>query len=171
MLDKKTGGTNSSKYCYSVWLRHYTKVFQTLMRDLTGSHIAELGPGDSLGTGIAALFSGCKTYTAIDAVQHFNTEANLAALHDIHELFQQEHPIPGPDEFPLVKPLLDTYAFPDFLPPNSKHISIEYKEKIIHTLKKFNHSSSPISFLPARSIGDHNNASKFDLIFSQAVLE
>lgn len=142
-----------------------------MKRDLTGSHIAELGPGDSFGTGIAALFSGCKTYTAIDAVQHFNTEANLAALHDIHELFQQEHPIPGPDEFPLVKPLLATYAFPGFLIPNSKNFSIEYKERITQFLKNFNHASSLISFLPAHSISDHNSASKFDLIFSQAVLE
>jgi hypothetical protein len=171
LLDKKTGGNNSAKYCYSVWLRHYSKIFQTMKRDLPCSHVAELGPGDSLGAGIAALFSGCESYTAIDAVQHFNTETNLAVLHDIYELFQLKHPIPGPDEFPLVKPLITTYAFPSFHISNSKHISVEYKKKIIKTLKNFNQSSSPISFLPAHSIESHNNASKFDLIFSQAVLE
>jgi hypothetical protein len=165
LLDKKPVGPTRQNTVIQYGFGTTQKIFQMMKRDLTGSLLPELGPGDSFGTGIAALFSGCKTYTAIDAVQHFNTEANLAALHDIHELFQQEHPIPGPDEFPLEKPLLATYAFPGFLIPNSKNFSIEYKERITQFLKNFNHASSLISFLPAHSISDHNSASKFDRHF------
>ena len=116
-------------------------------------------------------YSGCEAFTAIDAVQHFKKDANIAVLHDIHRLFRQKQPVPGQDEFPLVKPLLDTYAFPFFLTSNSKHITVEYKEEEAEALKDIDSSSSLISFLPAHSIGDHKNASKFDLVFSQAVLE
>lgn len=171
LLNKGTGGTGSAIYCYTVWLRHYIKIVQTLNTDLSGSHVAELGPGDSLGTGIAALLSGCETYTAIDAVEHFNADVNLAVLDKLCALFHQKHPVPGQDEFPLVKPILETYAFPSFLNSISKHLTKDRKKKITQALKGFNDSSSPISFMPADSIGRAKNDSTLDLIFSQAVLE
>ena len=170
-LNKKTGGTNAASYCYSVWLRHHSKIVQTLRINLAGSHIAELGPGDSLGVGIAALLSGCGSYTAIDTVQHFNTEINLAVLDELHWLFAQKSPIPNQDELPLVKPLLDNYSFPSFLNLNSSHLSQDRKAKIAASLKYINHQSSLISFLPAESTENFNNNSFFDLILSQAALE
>ena len=64
-----TGGTVSARDCYSVWLRHLT----TAMTHGLKEHprvVAELGPGDSLGTGIAALLTGAERLCAFDVVRY-----------------------------------------------------------------------------------------------------
>jgi len=53
----RTTGTASARYCYSVWLRHLVMAFQNGLRTFPET-IVELGPGPSLGTGLASLISG-----------------------------------------------------------------------------------------------------------------
>ena len=102
---KNTDGTFSAKYCYSVWLRHL------IMAKNNGLNthpfvIAELGPGNSLGIGLAALISGAEKYYALDFVQHTNIEKNLEVFNDLVALFKKRADIPGDDEIPRVKPCL-----------------------------------------------------------------
>ena len=52
-----TGGSDSARYCYSVWLRHLRSLAPYGFR-VKGAHVGELGPGDSIGIGLAALLSG-----------------------------------------------------------------------------------------------------------------
>src|SRR2546426_12622447 len=54
-----TGGTNNPRYCYSVWLRHLVTLLPFGFQ-IKGARIAELGPGDSIGVGLAALLSGAE---------------------------------------------------------------------------------------------------------------
>lgn len=112
--NRRTGGTESARYCYSVWMRHLVKA-QTSGYSLagTGRTIAELGPGDSLGTGLAAMLSGFDKYFALDVKVHANAERNLAIFQELLHLFSERAPIPGEDEFPLVLPKLDDYSFPN----------------------------------------------------------
>jgi hypothetical protein len=58
LLPQRAGGTIDSRYCYSVWMRHL-KNWSIINSELP-KIVAELGPGDSLGTGFAALLSGYK---------------------------------------------------------------------------------------------------------------
>ncbi len=51
-----TGGTNSSNYCYSVYLRHLVLLYENGMQNLPKS-IVEIGPGDSLGIGLNAIIT------------------------------------------------------------------------------------------------------------------
>ena len=49
---KGTGGTNSARYCYTVWLRHFVIANKNGILLSTPKVIGELGPGDSIGIAI-----------------------------------------------------------------------------------------------------------------------
>ena len=63
-----TGGTSSARYCYSVWLRHLVMAYDSGLLQRPPATVAELGPGDSIGIGLAALLSGARKYHALDVV-------------------------------------------------------------------------------------------------------
>jgi hypothetical protein len=84
---RQTGGTNSAAYCYEVWLKHLTLLREGGMREVPET-LAELGPGDSLGVGLAAMLSGARRYYALDVVQFSNTEGNQRILDQLVALFR-----------------------------------------------------------------------------------
>jgi hypothetical protein len=73
-----SGDANSSRYCYSVWLRHLTTLYRYGFK-ITGARIGELGPGDSIGIGLAALLSGATGYVGLDIVP-FSAKADLKSI-------------------------------------------------------------------------------------------
>lgn len=110
-LARPTGGTDSARYCYSVWLRHLVRA------QAAGGHgvpraVAELGPGDSLGIGLAALLSGVESYYALDVHRYSSNEANLRIFDELVELFERREPIPSGDGFSRIRPPLEDYHFP-----------------------------------------------------------
>lgn len=111
MLPIAAGGTASARYCYAVWMRHLL-----LLTKFNGGEIpaqvAEIGPGDSLGVGLAALLSGAQSYFALEAIKYWNNDRNLKIFDELVALFQQKETIPGNDEFPLLKPVIDDHSFP-----------------------------------------------------------
>lgn len=72
----------------------------------------ELGPGESVGVGLAALMSGASRYFAIDVVKHASTGLNLRIFQELVELFKRGEDIPGDTEFPYMEPKLGKYTFP-----------------------------------------------------------
>ncbi len=108
---RKTGGTNNARYCYSVWLRHLMMAHENGINSLPVK-IAELGPGDSLGIGLAALISGAEKYYALDIVRYSNVACNLKIFDELVTLFKNRTPIPLEAEFPNIRPALTNYDFP-----------------------------------------------------------
>jgi hypothetical protein len=106
----RTGGSDSARYCYATWLRHLCKAGERGVAPVPDS-LAELGPGDSLGFGLAAILSGTNTYLAFDIVAYADSERNLRVLEELVDLFDRREPIPGESEFNRLVPL-DSYAFP-----------------------------------------------------------
>ncbi len=105
------GDTASARYCYSIWLRHLVLAYKNGLSEMPKT-IAELGPGHSIGVGIAALLSGVKKYHGLDLIRYSNAEINVGILHDLVDLFVNQAPIPDNEEFPLIEPRLDDYSFP-----------------------------------------------------------
>jgi methyltransferase family protein len=95
-----TGGTDSAHYSYGVWLKHLTLLWESGMRSIPGT-LAELGPGDSLGIGLAAMLCGVNRYFALDVVRHSSSEANLRILDELVALFESraERPTKGWPDF------------------------------------------------------------------------
>jgi hypothetical protein len=173
LLIKGTGGTDSARYCYSVWLRHL------VMANNNGFNpnpkiVAELGPGDSLGIGLAALISGCEKYFAFDVVEHANAESNLEIFDELVKLFKNRATIPGNDEFPKVKPCLDKYEFPaDILDENRLQYALEESrlERIRESITNLQRPDSPIQYKVPWYDANVLEKESVDMIYSQAVLE
>lgn len=101
----------SPRYCYSVWLRHLVMAADCGLRTDPAA-VAELGPGATQGTGIAALLSGAATYVSADVVDYGVEQQNEAVFEQLVGLFRDRVDIPGPDEFPKMLPALASYEFP-----------------------------------------------------------
>jgi len=170
---KGTGGTDTSRYCYSIWLRHLVMAKNNGLNAYP-KVVAELGPGDSLGIGLAALISGSEQYFAFDVVEHANTQRNLKIFDELVELFRNRTPIPGDDEFPVVKPSLSNYDFPvEIL--DEKRLSEALEEsrikRIRDSLANFHANNSLIQYKVPWYNENILEKESVDMIFSQAVLE
>jgi hypothetical protein len=64
-----TGGTDAAPYCYEVFLKHLTLTCAAGMPGVPAS-VGEIGPGDSLGIGLAALLAGSDRYYGLDVVPY-----------------------------------------------------------------------------------------------------
>lgn len=164
-----THGSDSSRYCYSVWLRHLV----TLSRfgfSIKGARVGELGPGDSIGIGLSSLLSGARQYVGLD-IFPFSTKADLGKIFDeLVQLFSGNEPIPGQKEFPSTRPRLESYEFPDHLieveDPDNRNSKI--REEIIGG--KIGTGGYVTYQAPWNSRSDIAE-NTLDLVFSQAVLE
>jgi hypothetical protein len=116
LTNRASGGTGSTRYCYSVWLRHLVRAHQAGL-PTAAACVAELGPGDSLGIGLAALLSGADRYLALDVKAHANVDTNLRVFDELVVLFRERAPIPDDTEFPAVQPKLTDYRFPAHVLP------------------------------------------------------
>lgn len=172
-LYKGTGGTDSAQYCYSIWLRHLVLARRGGMSDMPDV-VAELGPGDSLGVGLAALLSGVRRYVALDAVVHANSARNLQVLDGLVELFRQRAPIPGPGSLPGVSPVLDDYAFPAWALSEERFRWAQSEARIARMRAILAGEIAEPSLLdyraPWEQVGGADSAS-VDLLVSNAVLE
>lgn len=163
-----TGGTASPRYCYSVWLRHLVMLSQYGFR-ISDAEVGELGPGDSIGCGLASLLSGAKRYVGLDVVP-FATKTNSEEMFtELVRLYSCKEPIPNHHEFPHVRPRLMSYDFPASL-LDCKNVS-EKVEQIQTELRTGVTRGQFVEYLaPWTTLGVVGEVS-LDLIFSQAVLE
>ena len=173
LLSVGSGGSNSARYCYSVWLRHLVLAHKNGLnsKPLT---VAELGPGDSLGIGISALLTGSEQYFAFDAVPHTSNEINLKIFDELVVLFKNREPIPDQREFPNVKPLLDDYRFPhEILTDERLETALDSirLDKIRSSITSVNSASSCIQYKAPWHKDSITIPNSVDMILSQAVLE
>ena len=139
--------------------------------------IAELGPGCSLGTGLAALLCGSKKYYAFDIVEHANITENIKVFDELVSLFKKREKIPGKDEFPEIKPYLETYEFPaDILTEEMLETTLNVRriDAIRNALLNLGvtiNKDIQISYFVPWTHPEIIKKESVDMIFSQAVME
>ncbi len=169
----KTVTTNDSRYCYSVWLRHLKNF--SAFRIKIPQTVAELGPGDSLGTGLAALLSGSNHLFALDVSKTPDAANNLKIFDELAELFRNRSAIPDNNEYPRVRPYLTNYNFPsDIVSDDLLHISLDENrlKAIRNELSDINNPENIfVRFKISPPYSDMIESNTLDFVYSQAVLE
>jgi hypothetical protein len=94
LSERKTGGTASAEYCFQIWLRHLM-LATSVQLPADPEVVAELGPGDSLGTGVAALLTGASTYIAVDLIEYAASSKNAEMVDSVTDLLSRRTPVPG----------------------------------------------------------------------------
>ncbi len=168
-----SGGSFSSAYCYSVWLRHLhyllTEGFFQSVEEI--KNVAEIGPGDSLGIGLSALYTGATNYYAFDVIEHANLERNQEVSADLCRFFSQKKEIPNTHQQRNTCPKLPNYAFPeDHLPWNISDYESR-KEAISTALEKGASGGLSIKYVVPWFNTSSHDLPEMDLIMSQAVME
>jgi SAM-dependent methyltransferase len=168
-----SGGTDSPRYCYAVWLRHLVKLAECgVPTDFRT--VAELGPGDSLGIGLSAMLTGADRYFAFDLVSHSRTATNLRTLDALVPLFERCAPIPGQDEFREIGPDVGSSDFPGFIVDEQRRLSAIRPERVRAIREAIRTGSGDgVEFRYAAPWIDSSiiRADSIDLALSQAVLE
>lgn len=166
-----TGGTTDSRYCYSTWLRHLI-LLNKYKKDIP-SIVAELGPGDSLGTGIAALLCGCEKYIGLDVFTYGNAAHNVKIFDELVVLFNNKTPLPDDKEYPKAIPNLDNYDFPAHILTEeilTRSMTAERLAAIRKELSSPAPSNIFVNYFIPWQVADIKNES-IDFVFSQSVLQ
>ena len=172
--DARTGGTDNSRYCYAVWLRHLVLAHKLGFNHIN-SVVAELGPGESIGIGLAALLTGSRKYYALDVYKYWNTKRNLMIFDKLVDLLKNRTEIPNNDEFPMVQPVLDDYTFPLQILNEDVMKEMLSEERITELRSAIenmdNSASDQIKFFVPWEENTEIESGSLDYIFSQAVLQ
>jgi hypothetical protein len=168
-------GQTTGAYCYSAWLRHQV-VIAEVVPGFDPRTVVELGPGDSLGLGCAALLSGADRYIGLDVVAHADAEHDVKVLEELVPLFQKRAAIPNEKAFPNLLPKLSSYAFPKRLfADGGRRIRVDDArvESIRAALRNRSHvlyDDVPLGYLAPWDDWSVDSASA-DLVITQAVLQ
>ncbi|MCX6786158.1 MAG: class I SAM-dependent methyltransferase [Candidatus Komeilibacteria bacterium] len=167
-----------ARVSYSFWLRHLVALNELGLPTELQS-VAEIGPGDSLGIGLAAILTGASKHYAFDIIDRTeqHRRVNLEIFEELIKLFRSKSPIPDNTEFPKAKLLLRNYAFPDFLNEArlAKNLNpgrlAAISEAIIKGKSLTSTEEIEIKYIVSWDIDTKIEKGTVDIIFSDAVME
>ncbi len=173
----KARGTQSEPhagYYYGIWMKHLTILWESGCREIPDT-TAELGPGNYLGVGLAALLSGCNTYVGLDVVSYFKEEPILHLFEEMLKLFEDRTPcqIGG---WPNLEPYVDDRHFPSHILTDdllSVTLASDRLDRIREEIKNPGTGREGISFgyLAPWQERYHSLKGSVDLVLSHAVLQ
>lgn len=169
-IRRRGGGleTLSARYCYGVWLRHLVLADQQSLQTAPAV-VAELGPGGSLGVGMAALLTGSSRYIALDVRRHPRAGGNLDVFDELVSLLSANAPIPSTAEFPDLRPRLGFSAFPKSI-LSDERLGQALAPARIRRLREVVEADA-LEYVAPWDRADVIGAGSIDLIISQAVME
>jgi hypothetical protein len=171
MLNRSGGRTHAPRYCYSVLLRHLARLHAAGL-DTNFGTVAEIGPGRSIGTGLAALAAGAERYFGFD-IKDYGPQPDAGEMLDrIAALFADRVPPPGGEEFPTIKPVLDDPGFPAAALPDARLNAAIAPDRLDDLRNRLSDAdNSPVQYRAPWFDADIIEPGSVDWIFSQAVME
>ena len=153
---------SSAGYSYGQWAKHLT-VLHHLGMELPVA-MAEVGPGDSLGLGIAALLSGVRAYHAFDVAPFAVPKRDEAMVGEIAQRIDARQPVPA-NGWPVLKDLIGTDEFPvAAVGPRTAEPDVEAIRQAVRE------RTGPVRYV-APWPEDYEPGMRYDLIVSHSVLE
>lgn len=174
LRQRSTGGTNSASYAYGVWMKHLTLLWANGLRAIPDT-VAELGPGDSLGIGLAAMLCGARRCYALDVQEYANPAANLMMFEQLVELFRARAASPTAG-WPDFGQYLDRRNFPSHILTESVLSASLAESRIGRIREAIVNPGQPQDGLSMTYVVPWSDASvivrgSVDLVLSQSVLE
>ena len=149
-------------YHYGVWLRHVGAAHDQGL-PCEPATVCEIGPGATVGAGLAALVSGSNRYIAVDDTWAWDTQKNVEVFDALVAMFRRRAPRASCGEFPsrvLTHDRLECALDPTRL------------RRIRDSIARVNRDDSCIRYIVQKN-GDpmHELDGSVDMVFSHAVLE
>ncbi len=178
-----TDKANVARTYYSVWMRMLVAMHDAKVLDIKSiKTVGEIGPGDSLTVGLAAILSGANRYIALDLVPTAHNYDNLEIFEELVLLFKTKASIPNQEAEPKQRPYLESYDFPSHIFSNDdleRLLAPERLEKIRKAIRSFTKnekdSQNEIQILLAApwhtDVQLANHAGSIDLIITNAAME
>jgi hypothetical protein len=172
MTNRSGGQTHSARYCYAVYLRHLVKLAAAGL-PAGPRAVAEIGPGESIGTGLAALIAGADRYVGLDVKAYPLRPETPALFDELAALFRDRAPIPGAEEFRTIKPELADTDFPaHILTPERMARALDpARLAALRSRLAAGGAGAPVRHIAPWNAATRIERSSIDWIFSQAVME
>ncbi len=172
LTNRGGGGTHSARYCYSVYLRHLVKLAEAGLSTAPRT-VAEIGPGESVGAGVAALIAGAERYIGLDVKRYALCPDTLALFDELVALFRERAPIPGGEEFGAIKPELKDDAFPSRILSAERMMRALDRARLADLRARIadGGEASPLRHIAPWHDAATIEAGTADWIFSQAAME
>jgi hypothetical protein len=162
----------STETLYSIFLRYLSHLHGCGGFSIDGAVVVELGPGCSLGFGMAALLSGASRYYAFDYIDHISSDTDLRVFDRLLELFHQKAGVPHAGKDAHVFPFMSCYDFPDScLPRDSLRSTLDERRVADIRQDIADRKGQYVSYQAPWSTDMANLSVNADLIVSNAVLE
>lgn len=170
LYNRASGRTLSARYCYSVYLRHLVRLAEAGL-PTDPARVAEIGPGASIGTVLAALVAGAERGHGFDIKAYDGGGAWLALFDELVTLFRDRAPVPG--EFPTIKPALASDAFPAAILSEARMARALAPARLADLRRRLAEGgpASPVAYAAPWFDRATLAPASVDWIFSQAVME
>lgn len=111
---RRSGRGSRAEFCYNVFLRHLAHVRAQGCERLI-SVIGEIGPGTSIGLGLAGLIFGAERYVAFDKVPFAELGKSVDLFDELAALFRARTPLAPDETYPEVRIPVPSLEFPQEL--------------------------------------------------------